>query len=116
MPKKVEQFENERKEVLNKMFQILGINEQNNMFSLHKIDGDQEKQNAIINLQDDIKKYFLASRWTCFNKADNCKRIWLSMIKNVVKDMGYNITSSNIVSKSDDYMHNGTIYFITPKT
>jgi hypothetical protein len=36
MPKKVEQFANERTQVLNQMLQILGINEQNNMFSLHK--------------------------------------------------------------------------------
>jgi len=112
MPKKVEQFANERIQVLNQMLQILGINEQNNMFSLHKLDGDINKQNEIIGLEDDIKKYFLCGEWTCFKKKDSCKRRWLSMIKYVVKDMGYQMTSSNIVSKSDDYNHTGTIYFI----
>lgn len=112
MPKKVDKFDNERKEVLNKMFQILGINENNNMFSLHKLDGDQEKQNEIINLQDDIKKYFICGEWTCFKKKDTTKRIWLSMIKYVVKDMGYQIFTSRKNVNFDENIIHDTIYYL----
>ena len=113
MPKKVEQFDNERKLVLEKMFQILGINDQNNMFSLHKIDGDQEKQLAIIGLEYDIKKYFICGEWTCFKKRDTCKRRWLSMIKYVVKDMGYDFESMQLKSNSNGLKYVDTMYGIT---
>jgi hypothetical protein len=115
MPKQVDKYVEERKQVLSQMLEILGITEQNNMFSLHKLDGDEEKQAQILALENDIKKYFLCGEWTCFKKKDTVKRRWLSMIKYVVKDMGYQINGSNIVSKTDDYNMNGTIYFITGK-
>lgn len=115
MPKQVDKYVEERKQVLSQMLEILGITEQNNMFSLHKLDGDEEKQARILGLENDIKKYFLCGEWTCFKKKDTAKRRWLSMIKYVVKDMGYQINGSNIVSKTDDYNMNGTIYFITGK-
>jgi hypothetical protein len=44
MPKQVDKYVEERKQVLSQMLEILGITEQNNMFSLHKLDGDEEKQ------------------------------------------------------------------------
>jgi len=115
MPKKIEKFENERKIIINKLFEIIGIDQNNNLLSLHKMDNDLEKQQKIIDLESDIKKYFISSRWTCFNKPKNCKRIWLSILKNTLKDMGYEIISSSIVSKIDDYLENGTIYIITLK-
>lgn len=115
MPKKVNNYENERILIMNKIFEILGINnDKNKIFSLHKLDADIEKQNQILALEDDIKKYFLCGRWTCFNKT-NVKRKWLSMIKYVAKDTNFNITSSNMVSKSDEYLHKGTIYIFTIK-
>ena len=113
MPKKVEQFVNERTQVLNQMLQILGINEQNNMFSLHKLDGDVDKQNEIIGLEDDIKKYFLCGEWTCFKKKDSCKRRWLSMIKYVVKDMGYNLESMQLKSNSNGLKYVDTMYSLS---
>jgi hypothetical protein len=115
MPKKVEQYSEERENIIKKIFSILGINEENNMFSLHKLDHDIDKQSEIIALEDEIKKYFLCGEWSCFKKKDIIKRRWLSIIKYVIKNTGYRIISSNIVSKSDDYIHNGTIYFIGKK-
>ena len=113
MPKKVEQYENECKLVLEKMFQILGINDQNNIFSLHNIDNDIDKQNAIIHLEDEIKKYFLCGEWTCFKKKSMIKRRWLSMIKYVIKDMKYIIISNRVANKQDDNtFKNDTVYHI----
>jgi len=115
MPKKIEKFESERKVVLDKMFQILNINENNNIFSLHKMDDDQEKQTAIINLEDDIKKYFLCGEWSCFKKKDITKRRWLSLIKYVVKDMGYQTFTSRKNVKYDENIIHDTIYYILKK-
>ena len=112
MPKKIEQFDNERKDVLNKMFSILEINENNNMFSLHKLDGDHEKQAKIIELEDDIKKYFLCGKWTCFKKKETTKRRWLSMIKYVVNDMGYQTFTSRKNETIDENIIHDTLYHI----
>ena len=58
MPKKIEKYDTERKEVIDKLLVILGINEVNNMFSLHKIDEDNNIQQKILDLEPEIKKYF----------------------------------------------------------
>jgi hypothetical protein len=101
MPKKVEQYNNERKQLLDKLFNILEINENNNMFSLYKLDNDIDKQNKILELESEIKKYFICGNWTCFTK-NNVKRTWLSYIKYTMKDMGYQLISSKTNIKNDD--------------
>jgi hypothetical protein len=57
MPKKIEKYETERKEVIDKLFVILNIND-NNTFYLHDIDNNINKQEEIMNLVHDVKKYF----------------------------------------------------------
>lgn len=116
MPKKIDQYGPERLEVLNKLLQIIGITEQNNMFSLHKFDNDLAVQNAIIGLESDVKKYFLCGEWSCFKKKDTVKRRWLSLIKYVVKDMNYNLVSMQLKSNSDGFKYVDTMYSITGKT
>jgi len=114
MPKKVEQYKEERQDVFNKMLKILNIDlVNNNMFSLHRIDENTEIQNKIYELEPEIKKYFIHSNWTCYKKKDTCKRRWLSLLKYLAKDLNYKLSSSNIVSKSNIYSQNGTIYFIS---
>ena len=66
MPKQVDKYTNERQEVLNQMFQILGIDESNNKFLLHELDANVEKQNRILELEPNIKKYFICGKWNCF--------------------------------------------------
>jgi hypothetical protein len=104
MPKKVELYNEERQNIVNKLFQILEINDLNKSFSLHKMDDNPEKQQQILDLEPDVKKYFKCSRWTCMHKKD-VQRKWLSMIKYILKDMKIEV----------DSLHNkefGTIYNI----
>ncbi len=86
MPKVVDKYDKERLEVLHKIFNILGINENNNKFLLHELDNDKKKQEEILALEPEIKKYFICGKWSCFK--NEMKRIALSYIKHVVKDMG----------------------------
>ena len=86
MPKVVDKYDKERLEVLHKIFNILGINENNNKFLLHELDNDTKKQEEILALEPEIKKYFICGKWSCFK--NEMKRIALSYIKHVVKDMG----------------------------
>jgi hypothetical protein len=101
MPKQVDKYDKERQDVLNKMFQILGINESNNKFLLHELDADIDKQNKILELEPDIKKYFICGKWGCF-KDPTMKRKYLSFIKNTMKNMDYNLIATKINIKQDD--------------
>lgn len=117
MPKQVDKYDNERQNVLNKIFDILGINQTNNKFLLHDLDNDLEKQNKILELKPDIKKYFVCSSWTCFKREDGIKRKVLSIIKNLVKDMGYIAQTSRKIIKNDDNTTSSiTIYKIFKNT
>ena len=105
MPKTVEKYENERKKLLEKMFSILGVNSENNKFYLHELDSNEKKQQEILDLEPEIKKYFICGRWSCF-KNPNMKREALSFVKHVVKDMGYELYAVRRLLKHD----NGTQY------
>jgi hypothetical protein len=103
MPKDITQFTNERKELLQKLLNILEINDKNKMFSLKELDENNDKKTKILELEQDIKKYFLCARWTYFsNKNRECKRNYLSLIKAIMKDMNVKMSASTLVKKLDD--------------
>jgi hypothetical protein len=112
MPKKVAQYENERKNILKKIFEILGLDENNNMFGLHKIDNSEIIQNNILELEPEIKKYFTCSEWSCFKRKDKINRRWLSFIKYIFKDMNINLGKSIIIGKAGNYENSGTVYCV----
>ena len=111
MPKKVDKYENERKEVLVKLFNILGINDNNNTFLLHELDENKEKQEAILSLEPEIKKYFFCGKWSCFKDPD-IKRKYLSLAKNVIKELGYLAMSARRNIKINDETNNVVVYHI----
>jgi hypothetical protein len=79
MPKKVDNYDNERNDILKILFNILNIN-----------DNNIEQQTKILELIPNIKKYFICSKWSCFNKKLlNSERLYLSIIKNLLKNMNY---------------------------
>jgi len=103
MPKSIDKFTNERNDILQKILNILEITEKNKMFSLKELDENNDKQNNIIALEANIKKYFLCSRWTYFsNKNREFKRNYLSLIKAIMKDMNVKMASSTLVKKNND--------------
>jgi hypothetical protein len=114
MPKKVEKYENERLLIVSKLFNLLGINENNNTISLKEMDNNKELQDAIICLVPDIKKYFICSKWTCFRTSiENIDRYYLSIFKNLMKNMDYNVFAKRTHLKDNDgNTYRDTIYHI----
>lgn len=112
MKTKTELYTNEREIILYKIFDILNINENNNTFSLGDLDSDQKIQNQILELESDIKKYFLCGSWFCF-ASSNVKRKVLSIIKNIMKVMNYKMISKRklIKIKDSDKKHQDTFYY-----
>jgi hypothetical protein len=89
---KNERFINEQTEILNKLNQILNINEKNKYFIIEDYDNFEYK-NEILNLIEDIKKYFVYNRWTYFNHNSND---FLSLIKSIYNEMNYDILCKKI--------------------
>lgn len=97
-PSKNIKYVEERKEVLNKLYIILGITDTNKIFYFEDITGDTVKQNQIMNLISDIKKYYNCAQWTYFKNKD-LHEPYISIIKAVIKDM--NIKTSVVYVKDD---------------
>jgi hypothetical protein len=116
MPKTVEKFINERKEIVNKMLNILEISETKKVISSKELENDKNKQNKIIELETEIQKYFICSTWTCVAKND-VKRFYLSLIKYLMKDMNYNMISSRVSLKDNNTgkFLNATLYHVIKK-
>jgi hypothetical protein len=102
MPKKVEKYIEERKEILRKLLEILEISETNKMFSLRELDENEEKQEELYKLVPEIKKYYICSKWSYFMHKDREeKRKYLSLIKSIFKHTGIQIESVFKKNKSD---------------
>ena len=101
MPKSIINYKNERNELLIKIYTILGINENNKIFRLKELDINEKKQKDILDLEVEIKRYFLCSNWTYFkHKNRDWKRKYLSLIKAILKDMKINIKTHVLLDKS----------------
>jgi hypothetical protein len=114
MPKKVDNYDEQRMKILMDIFNIIGITQDNNTFSLHKMDNDIDKQNKIFELEEDIKKYFICGNWSCFKKRD-LERRWLSFIKYISKNVGYDIFPKKKNFTINDNLIHDTIYHFCKK-
>ena len=118
MPKVItQQHLQKRLEIVQKLFDILKINDANNKFYLRELDNNLEMQSQILALENDIKECFICSDWSCFKKKNKVIRIHLSLVKNTLKNMNYDIlsTKKNIKGDNDTIIGQETVYNIFKK-
>ena len=94
---KKNKYPEERQKVLDDLFAILGVSEDNMIFNLNELDSDEDKQQEIINLVDDIKQYFNYGNWTYFSKPPIGKP-YLVLARCLLKEMGYKMECMYTVS------------------
>ena len=83
-----EKFVNEREEVCNKIISILNLDD-NGCILLSELDLDINKQNKIIELKEEIQKYFSVSTISSFKPNFQCKRPYLNIIRSILRQQGY---------------------------
>jgi len=105
-------FKQERLDILKKIYDIIEINNNNKIFFSHELDNDDKKQKDIEALIEDIKKYFKTSSWICFNKNRHVDRLYISLIKYILKDMMIDFTSMSCKMKVKNVILNTTQYTI----
>jgi len=79
-----EKFVNEREEICNKIISILNL-DNNGCILLSELDLDIDKQNKIIELKEEIQKYFAVSTISSFKPNFQCKRPYLNIIRSILR-------------------------------
>jgi len=105
-------YKKERKEILDKIYEIIGINENNKIFYTHEIDLDENKKQKIEELIPEIKKNFSVSSWICLNNSRKMNKKHVSIVRYILKDMLIDYSSMPCKMKKNDKFINTTQYNI----
>jgi hypothetical protein len=97
---KEELYKKEQDEILQKIINIIDLDKENSI-TLYELDNNTEKQNKIIDLIPDIRKYFSLSFVKGVKNPELLKRPYLSVIKQILKN-NYNIISSDFRTQIDE--------------
>jgi hypothetical protein len=104
-------YKNEQNDILKKIFDIIGITKDNNIFHSHIIDNDESIQNKILEFNDIFKVYYKVSSWPAYKKFD-IERRYLSLLKSLLKEMDVEYTSISSKMRYKNRIVNTTTYTI----
>ena len=105
-----DKYQNEREEICNKIITILDLKE-DNTFLLCELDEDIEKQNKILDLKEEIQKYFACSTISSFKPNFECKRPYLNIIRSILRKQNYNVNSNDIEIKLENNLYKRTMLY-----
>ena len=105
-----EKYQNEREGICNKIITILELTE-DNTFLLCELDDNIEKQNKILELKEEIQKYFACSTISSFKPNFECKRPYLNIIRSILRKQNYNIENSDFWLKYENGFLKRTIKY-----
>ena len=105
-----EKFQTEREDICNKLINILNLDD-NNSFLLCELDDNIEKQNKILELKEEIQKYFACSTISSFKPNFECKRPYLNIIRSILRKQNYNIENSDFWLKYENGFLKRTIKY-----
>jgi hypothetical protein len=95
-----EKYQIEREEICNKIIKILDLKE-DKKFLLCDLDNDTEKQQKILELKEEIQKYFACSTISSFKPNFTCKRPYLNIIRSILRQQKYTFIGNDYWTKND---------------
>jgi hypothetical protein len=96
-----EKYQTEREDLCIKIISILELKGEDNSFLLCDLDQDTEKQNKILEMKEDIQKYFACSTISSFKPNFECKRPYLNIIRGILRKQNYQFIGSDYTIKID---------------
>ena len=96
-----EKYQTEREEICNKILTILDLKDDKS-FLLCELDEDVEKQNKILDLKEEIKKYFACSTISSFKPNFECKRPYLNIVRSILRQQQYIIEINDYCIKYEN--------------
>lgn len=106
-----DKYQQEREEICKKLIDILQL-DVNNTFLLYELDTNIEKQNAIINMKDEIQKCFACSEISSFKPNFECKRPYLNIVRGILRKQKYIFIGSDVDIKEEDVVKRTKKYII----
>ena len=95
MRTKKEVYGKDQEEIIDKIINIVFPYEnEKKEITLYELDNDKEKQEEIMKLIPDIRKYFACNNIKAVGEPEKIKRPWLSIIKQLTKTK-YKIEKKN---------------------
>ena len=103
-------YKQEQDELVNKIIDILELDNENSII-LYNLDNDQNKQNKILELIPEIRKYYSFSTIIGASEPTKAKRPYLSIIKQITKSK-YKLNSYDYRIKQENKEDIRTIKYI----
>ena len=100
-PSKAVKYPNERLDIAKKILKIIKITKDNKTIILNNF--NLEQQQEILDLENEIRKYFNAGNWTVFKKGVEVEKCYLSIIRNVMREVGIIMINSTKYVKGQHY-------------
>ena len=109
--KKIKENKNMIQKIRELVLDILGINKDNNVLFLNKLDNNKKLQDDLIKLGEYLKEYFATSTWTYFKNLKNNKankRSYLTLLRNIL-----DFLEIQYISKQTSYLENKETKYVT---
>jgi len=110
MKLKSELYKKEQDEIINKIITALELDKDNSII-LYVLDNDKPKQEKILQLIPDIRKYFSFTTIIGASDPEKAKRPYLSIIRQLTKNK-YNMLSCDYTIKEEGKEHIKTKKYI----
>lgn len=79
-------YKKEQDEIMDKIINILDLDDENSIILYH-LDNDEEKQNKILKLIPEIRKYYSFSTIIGASEPSKAKRPYLSIVRQITKSI-----------------------------
>lgn len=96
-----DKYKNEREEICKKLIDILKL-DTNHSFLLSDLDDNIEMQTSIMNMKEEIQKYFACSTISSFKPNFDCKRPYLNIVRGILRQQNYFFNGISIVIKLEN--------------
>ena len=93
-----DKYKEEREEICKRLLDILNLDD-NKSFLLCDLDEDIERQTAILNMKEEIKKCFACSEISSFKPSFECKRPYLNIVRGILRKQGYTFNCDTTFNK-----------------
>ena len=114
---KKEQFTAERQEIINKLNNIIGIDDVNNNVSLNSLESNILLKNKLEELIPQIKKIYRSCTWGYFISEKNAKGSGnlITLLKSVYTNSNYSIYSKQKIFNKHGEKNRQTFYYFEKK-
>ena len=106
-----EKYQTEREDICKRLISIIELDD-NKSFLLCDLDNDTEKQNKIIEMKEEIQKYFACSTISSFKPNFECKRPYLNIVRSILRQQNYTFIGNDFTKKENDLSKKTIKYFV----